>query len=59
MNSNQITFAIGQLEQGKTFYNCLCIITDYKWAKTKIILTRPVVEAGENLGFLPGTFGEN
>ncbi len=59
MNDNQITFAIGPAGTGKTFLAiafALAQITSGE--KQKIILTRPVVEAGENLGFLPGTLSE-
>jgi len=59
MNENQISFAIGPAGTGKTFLAiayALSQITSGK--KQKIILTRPVVEAGENLGFLPGNLSE-
>ncbi|MGD1822108.1 MAG: PhoH family protein [Pleomorphochaeta sp.] len=59
MFENQITFAIGPAGTGKTFLAiayALSQITSGK--KQKIILSRPVVEAGENLGFLPGTLSE-
>lgn len=59
MNSNQITFAIGPAGTGKTFLAIAYALSQItSGQKQKIILTRPVVEAGENLGFLPGTFGE-
>jgi phosphate starvation-inducible PhoH-like protein len=59
MNENQITFSIGPAGTGKTFLAiayALSQLTSGK--KQKLILTRPVVEAGENLGFLPGTLSE-
>lgn len=59
MDLSQITFAIGPAGTGKTFLAiayALSQLTEGK--KQKIVLTRPVVEAGENLGFLPGTLNE-
>lgn len=59
MDTKQITFAIGPAGTGKTFLAiayALSQITEGK--KQKIILTRPVVEAGESLGYLPGTLNE-
>lgn len=59
MNESQISFAIGPAGTGKTFLAiayALSQVTSGK--KQKIILTRPVVEAGENLGFLPGNLSE-
>jgi phosphate starvation-inducible protein PhoH and related proteins len=54
-----ITFAIGPAGTGKTY---LAVATAVKALKDKeisrIILTRPAVEAGEKLGFLPGTLYE-
>jgi len=57
--NNVITFAVGPAGTGKTFlaviYACnLLKNNDIK----KIIITRPVVESGENLGFLPGDLRE-
>lgn len=53
--NNTITFGVGPAGTGKTFlavYQALC----HLWAKKcrRIIISRPVVEAGEKLGFLPG-----
>ena len=52
---NDIVFVIGPAGTGKTF---LSVVLAVKALKEKIIekivITRPVVEAGENLGFLPG-----
>lgn len=55
IDSNTITFGIGPAGTGKTFlavYQALC----HLWSKKchRIIITRPVMEAGEKLGFLPG-----
>jgi phosphate starvation-inducible PhoH-like protein len=59
MNDNQITFAIGPAGTGKTFLAIAFALSQItSGEKQKIILTRPVVEAGENLGFLPGTLSE-
>jgi phosphate starvation-inducible PhoH-like protein len=59
ISRNDITFAIGPAGTGKTYlavvYAVACLKNqEYK----KIILTRPAVEAGENLGFLPGDLKE-
>ena len=52
---NTITFAIGPAGTGKTFLAVLIALKMLKKEKCKrIILTRPVIEAGEQLGFLPG-----
>ena len=59
IEDNIITFGIGPAGTGKTF---LAIAVAAKALKnnsvSKIILTRPAVEAGENLGFLPGDLQE-
>lgn len=56
---HDLTFAIGPAGTGKTFL-AVSIAVDMlkKGAVKKIILTRPAVEAGENLGFLPGDLKE-
>ncbi len=57
MNKNDVTICIGPAGTGKTF---LAVAQAIKFLQTKkakkIIISRPVVEAGEKLGFLPGTF---
>ena len=54
---NDIVFAIGPAGTGKTFQAVACAVSALKNSEVdKIIITRPVVEAGENLGFLPGDF---
>ena len=59
METSQITFAIGPAGTGKTFLAIAYALSQLNnGKKQKIILTRPVVEAGENLGFLPGTLSE-
>ena len=56
---NDLSFAIGPAGTGKTFL-AVCYAVDLlkKGEIKKIILTRPAVEAGENLGFLPGDLKE-
>ncbi len=55
MRESVITFGLGPAGTGKT-YNCGAFAAQELEAKriSKIIITRPAVEAGENLGFLPG-----
>ncbi len=59
IQNNDIVFAIGPAGTGKT-YLAVAMALDYlKSGKVqRIILTRPAVEAGEKLGFLPGDFLE-
>jgi phosphate starvation-inducible protein PhoH and related proteins len=58
-DKNDIVFAIGPAGTGKT-YTAVALAVRALKNKTvkKIILTRPAVEAGENLGFLPGDLKE-
>lgn len=58
-DANDIVFAIGPAGTGKT-YTAVALAVRALRNKTvkKIILTRPAVEAGENLGFLPGDMKE-
>jgi len=59
MQSHDITFGIGPAGTGKTFLAVLVAVSQFLAGKyDRIILTRPVVEAGENLGFLPGDINE-
>ena len=52
---NDIVFAIGPAGTGKTYQAVAIAVSALKNNEVnKIIITRPVVEAGENLGFLPG-----
>ena len=52
---NDIVFVIGPAGTGKTFLSVVLAIKALKEKIIeKIVITRPVVEAGENLGFLPG-----
>ena len=52
---NMITFGIGPAGTGKTYLAMAMAITAFKNEEvSRIILTRPAIEAGEKLGFLPG-----
>ncbi len=54
-HKNDIVFAIGPAGTGKTYTSVALAVRALKERKVKkIILARPAVEAGENLGFLPG-----
>ena len=56
---NDMVFAIGPAGTGKTYTGVALAIKALKEKQVrKIILTRPAVEAGENLGFLPGDLKE-
>lgn len=56
---SDLTFAIGPAGTGKTFLAVLLACNSYKKGDVnKIIITRPAVEAGESLGFLPGDLKE-
>lgn len=56
---NTITFGIGPAGTGKTYLAVALAVAEYKAKKVdKILLTRPAVEAGEKLGFLPGDLQE-
>ena len=52
---NDIVFAVGPAGTGKTYQAVACAVSALKNNEVeRIIITRPVVEAGEHLGFLPG-----
>jgi len=56
---NDMIFAIGPAGTGKTYTGVALAVKALKEKQVKrIILTRPAVEAGENLGFLPGDLKE-
>lgn len=57
--SSEILFFLGAAGTGKSFLSMAFAINEVlAGRKSKIILTRPIVEAGESLGYLPGTFDE-
>jgi len=59
VEKNDLVFAIGPAGTGKTFVSVALAVRALKEKKVKrIIMTRPAVEAGENLGFLPGDLKE-
>lgn len=59
MKKNDLIFAIGPAGTGKTYTGVALAVKALKEKQVKrIILTRPAVEAGENLGFLPGDLKE-
>lgn len=59
MGKNDMVFAIGPAGTGKTYTGVALAVKALKEKQVKrIILTRPAVEAGENLGFLPGDLKE-
>ncbi len=59
IRSNTVTFGIGPAGTGKTYLAMAMAVTALKNKDVgRIILTRPAVEAGEKLGFLPGTLTE-
>lgn len=59
IGANDILFAIGPAGTGKTYTAVALAVRALKNKEIKrIILTRPAVEAGENLGFLPGDLKE-
>jgi phosphate starvation-inducible PhoH-like protein len=59
MRQNDMVFAIGPAGTGKTYTGVAMAVRALKNKEVKrIILTRPAVEAGENLGFLPGDLKE-
>lgn len=59
IRKNQIVFGIGPAGTGKTYLAMAMAITAMKNKEVgRIILTRPAVEAGEKLGFLPGDLQE-
>ena len=57
--TNDLVFAVGPAGTGKTYTGVAMAVKALKNKKVKrIVLTRPAVEAGENLGFLPGDLKE-
>jgi phosphate starvation-inducible PhoH-like protein len=59
IQSHDITFGIGPAGTGKTFLAVACAIDALERSSVqRIVLTRPAVEAGERLGFLPGDLAQ-
>lgn len=59
VKKNDIVFGVGPAGTGKTFLAVAMAVASLRKGEVKrIILTRPAVEAGENLGFLPGDLKE-
>jgi len=55
INSKDVTFGIGPAGTGKTYLAVAAAVNAFRKKEVeRIILTRPAVEAGEKLGFLPG-----
>jgi len=59
IRDHTVTFGIGPAGTGKTYLAMAMAVAALKNKEVgRVILTRPVVEAGESLGFLPGTLSE-
>lgn len=59
MEKNDISFGIGPAGTGKTFLAVASAVAAFEASRVqRIILVRPAVEAGENLGFLPGDLSQ-
>ncbi|HTO38934.1 MAG TPA: PhoH family protein [Brumimicrobium sp.] len=59
VNTKDMVFAVGPAGTGKTYTAVACAVRAFKNKQVRrIVLTRPAVEAGENLGFLPGDMKE-
>ena len=59
IDKSDVVFGVGPAGTGKTFLAVVCAIAAFKKGEvSRIILTRPAVEAGESLGFLPGDLKE-
>src|SRR5699024_11315813 len=55
IKNNDLTFGIGPAGTGKTYLAVVMAVAALKRREVdRLILTRPAVEAGESLGFLPG-----
>jgi phosphate starvation-inducible PhoH-like protein len=59
IRTHDLTFGIGPAGTGKTYLAMACAVAAFMARQVKrIVLTRPAVEAGEKLGFLPGDLAE-
>jgi len=59
VNNNDVSFAVGPAGTGKTYLAVAFAVAALKNKDvSRIVITRPAVEAGENLGFLPGDLKE-
>lgn len=59
INTNDISFGVGVAGTGKTFLAVACAVDALERQEVRrILLTRPAVEAGEKLGFLPGDLSQ-
>ena len=59
MGSHDVVFSVGPAGTGKTYLAmALALAALQRHEVSRVILTRPAVEAGERLGFLPGTLAE-
>ncbi len=59
IREHDLTFGIGPAGTGKTYLAMACAVSAFLARQVKrIVLTRPAVEAGEKLGFLPGDLAE-
>ncbi|MEE8733020.1 MAG: PhoH family protein, partial [Eggerthellaceae bacterium] len=59
IRTHTITFAIGPAGTGKTYLACALALRCLNQGEVgRVVLTRPIVEAGESLGYLPGTLME-
>ncbi|MCX7896872.1 MAG: PhoH family protein [Rhodocyclaceae bacterium] len=59
IQSHDITFGIGPAGTGKTYLAVACAVDAFEREQVaRIVLTRPAVEAGERLGFLPGDLAQ-
>lgn len=57
--ANDLMICVGPAGTGKTFLACACALRALELGMAgKIVVTRPIVEAGEKLGFLPGDINE-
>lgn len=59
IRENNLVFGMGPAGSGKTYLAVACAVEALRYGEVKrVVLTRPAVEAGEHLGFLPGDMRE-